>query len=52
MMDDSSIICNEVIESNRKAKSYDETNFNEKKTTCLLYFTCIFINYYSIVDSC
>ena len=55
-MDDSTIICDEVI------KSYDEeiktirTNFNEKKVTCktqfFLYFTCIFINYYSIIDRC
>ena len=50
------ITCDEVM------KSYDEeikiiaTNFNEKKviyeTQKFLYFTCIFINYYSIIDSC
>ena len=31
------------------------TNFNEKKATCKiqnLYFTCIFTDYYSIIDSC
>ena len=37
-MDDSVIICDEVIDaeakSNDEAKSYDETNFNEDKTTC------------------
>ena len=32
-MDDSAIMCNEVIQSYDEAKSYDETNFNEKKTT-------------------
>ena len=53
--DDSTIICDEVI------RSYDEkvktipTNFNGKKVTFKtqksLYFTCIFINYYNIIDS-
>ena len=43
-MDDSSIIFNEVIDAdadakdkakpNDEAKSYDKTNFNEKKATC------------------
>ena len=44
-MDDSAIMCDEVIQSydedmdaeaklNDEAKSYDETNFNEKKATC------------------
>ena len=44
-MDDSGIICDQVIESydedtdwevksNDEAKSYDETNFNENKVTC------------------
>ena len=36
-MDDSAIMCDEVIESYKEdaeAKSYDKTNFNEKKTTC------------------
>ena len=51
--DDSTIILDEVI------KAYDEeiktipTNFNQKKVTCyLLYFTCVFIYYQSIIDSC
>ena len=44
-------MCNEVIDC------YNEgTNFNEKETTCknakFLYFICIFINYYSVIDSC
>ena len=37
-MDDSVIMCDEVIDakakSNDEAKSYNETNFNEKKATC------------------
>ena len=46
-MDDSVIMCDEVIE---KAVP---TNFNEKKATCKkIYFTCNFINYYNIIDSC
>ena len=51
IMDNSAITCDKIIES------YDEEmNFNKKKATCktqtFLYFTCIFINYYSIIDSC
>ena len=37
IMDDSAIMCDEVIESYKEdteAKSYDKTNFNEKKATC------------------
>ena len=39
IMVDSAITCDEFIEShnedeNAKPKSYDETNFNEKKATC------------------
>ena len=63
-MDDSAIICDEVIDEERakKQRANNEetktilTNFNEKKANCkntaFLYFTCIFINYYSIIDSC
>ena len=60
-MDDSAIICDEVIDAdanteaklNNEAKSNDETSFNEKKAACkFLYFACIFMNYYSIIDSC
>ena len=32
MMDDSAIICYEVIDAD--AESHGETNFNEKKATC------------------
>ena len=50
-MDDSAIICDEVIDADAKLspKNNDKiktflTNFNEKKP--------IFINHYSIIDSC
>ena len=49
-MDDSAITCNEIIESYNA-----ETNFNENKAICKMqnfYFTCIFINYFSIIDIC
>ena len=59
IMHDSVIMCDETIElynEDAKANSYDETFFNEKRATCktkkFLYFTCIFVNYYSIIDSC
>ena len=49
-MDNSTITCDKII------VTYDEeTNFNEKKTTSKtqnLVFASIFINYYSIIDSC
>ena len=52
-MDDSAITCDEIIDA--EAKSYNkEINFNEIRNlqnTKFLYFTCIFINYYSIIDS-
>ena len=58
-MDNSATMCYEVIESYNEdveVKSYDETktiptNFNENIAK-LLYFTRIFINYSSIIDSC
>ena len=49
-MDDSAIMCDKIIESH-----HNETNFNEKRGTSKMQnfcFTCIFINYYSIIDSC
>ena len=56
IMDDSAIICDEVIESyDEEIKNYSnksqwkESNLWNAK---ILYFTCIFINYYSIIDSC
>ena len=57
-MNDSAITCDEITESyneDAKARSHDEPNFNEKKQPAkrkTFIFTCIFINYYSIVDSC
>ena len=45
IMDDSVIMCHEFIEE------IVPTNFNKNKAT-FLYFTCIFINHYSIIDSC
>ena len=72
-MDDSVIICDEVIDADAKLSlkesklrlkdnnNEDEiktipTNFNEKKVTCktqkFLYFTCLFINYHYIINSC
>ena len=64
IIDESMIMCDEIIESYNEdveGKSYNETktiitNFNEKKAICKtqkgLHFTCIFNNYYSIIDSC
>ena len=51
IMNDSAITCNKVIE---EIKTFP-TNFNEKSSfqkTKFLYFTYIFINYCSIIDSC
>ena len=55
-MDDSAIICDEVIESyNEKIKNIP-TNFNEKNLlnakSKFPHFTCIFINDYRNIDSC
>ena len=59
IIDNSVIRCNEIIDA--VAKSYDKeaktvsTNFNEKREPVkqkILCFTCFFINYYSIIDSC
>ena len=51
IMDDSAIMCDEVIELYN-----EETNFTEKKSNLqnakFRYFTSILINYYSIIDSC
>ena len=49
-MDDSAIICDEVIESYDEEIKTIPTNFNEKNITCktqkFLCFTCILINYH------
>ena len=54
-MDNSAIMCDKVIESYDKEIKTIPINFNEKKATCKsqnFYLTCIFINYYSIIDTC
>ena len=59
IMDVSVITCDDIIDA--EAKSFKQetktvlTNVNEKKYPAIaqfLYFTCIFINYYTIIDSC
>ena len=55
IMNDSTIICDEVIESYKKKINIIPTNFNGKKVTCKIQSFCIlvaFIYYYSIIDSC
>ena len=51
IIDDSLIMCDEIVEEIKIIL----TNFNEKKLDSqakFLYFTCIFINYHCIIDSC
>ena len=61
IMDDTAIIFDEVIDANKDAKSNEEKQkqFQQvlmKKSSLenakCLCFTCMFINYYSIIDSC
>ena len=55
IIDDSMIICDEVIKSYQEEIKTVPTNFNEKKVTFKrqnFYITCVFINYYSIIDNC
>ena len=51
IISDSVIMCHEIINTTKKVP----INFNERKVTCktkkYIYFTCFFINYYSIIDS-
>ena len=55
-MDISVIICEEIVESYDEETKTIQTNFNEKKATfkmqTFFFSTCIFTNYYSIIDSC
>ena len=54
-MDDSTSICDEVIESYKEEIKIIPTNFNEKKVTCKIqsfHILVAFIYYYSIIDSC
>ena len=49
------ITCDKIIESCDEETKTVPANFNEKsilQNKQFLYFTCIFINYYSIIDSC
>ena len=55
IMDDSTSICDEVIESYKEEIKIIPTNFNEKKVTCKIqsfHILVAFIYYYSIIDSC
>ena len=54
IMDDSVIICDEVIKSYDEQIKFIPENFNEKKlwNTKFLHFTCLFINHHHIIDSC
>ena len=53
IIDDSGNIHDEIIESYDKETKTNPANFNEKKATYKMqnFYTCIFINYYSIIDS-
>ena len=56
IIDDSVLTCDEIIEETKTIP----INFNEKNITCktkniykkYICFTCLFINCYSIIDSC
>ena len=56
IMDNSAIICDEIIESYDDETKSIPTNFNEEKTACKMQNWYIslahFINYYDINDSC
>ena len=54
IMNDLAIMCDEVIGSYNKETKTITTNFDEKKAICKMqcFYICIFINYYSIIDSC
>ena len=52
IMDDSAITCNENVESYHEETKTIPTNFNEKKATCKTKNFYIFINYYSVINSC
>ena len=52
---DSVITCVEVTELHDGEIKTIPINYDEKNTTCkkmFLYFTCLFINYRCIIDSC
>ena len=45
-MDDSGVICDEVIGVDAEAKSNDEKNFHEKKATCKTQNVSILLAFY------
>ena len=60
IIDNSVITCDEITDAvaklyNKETKTVT-TNFNEKKFNLqnkkIIYFTCLFINYHCIIDSC
>ena len=52
-MDDSVIMCDEVIESYEEAKLFKQILIKRKETIKRrIYITYIFIDYYSIIGSC
>ena len=52
IIDNSVVTCDEIEEETKTVT----TNFNEKKSMCktknFYFFTCLFINYNCIIDSC
>ena len=50
-MDDSAIMCDEVVESYEKESKAIPTNFNEEKVNCKTQ-NIFFITYEYIIDSC
>ena len=60
IIDASLIMCDEIIDANAKLNNKETkiapTNFNEINVTCktqnFYFFTCLFINYHCIIDSC
>ena len=51
-MDDSAIMCDEVIESYEKETKTSSTNFNEKKAICKMLNLTFYLHYHCIIDSC
>ena len=52
-MDDSVIMCDEVIESYKEEKLFEQILMKRKENIkCKFYITYIFINYYRIIDHC
>ena len=48
-MDDSAIICDEIIDADDEAKSNNEetkTNFNKKKVTCKAQISILYLHFY------